>query len=321
MKKWKSVYWIYILLVVALCFVPFITDNDYYHKLFNRSLINIIVVLGLNFITGLTGQMNLGMAGIFALGAYTSALLTTKLAVSPWIGLLAAVFMGVIIGLMLGWPSLKVKGIYLALTTIGFGEIVRLVLTNAASFTGGPQGVLNIPSYSFFGIDLSKDSELYYMLLAITILAVIIAVRVINSRWGRSFKAIRDNDTAVEACGINVANIKITAFVLSAVFTSVAGALYAHLYGYINPSDFNFVMSVRFIMMLMFGGVGSVPGNIIGGTVITLLPEFLRFLQDYYWLIFSVIVFLCVMFLPDGVVSLFKFKKRPKAAGSVKDGE
>lgn len=306
MKKNKYKYLTYAILIVLLFLVPMVVKNSYYRMLFDQTLINIIVVVGLNFITGLTGQMNLGMAGILGAGAYTSALLTTHCHISPWIALIAAIAMGLLIGIILGWPSLRIKGIYLALTTIGFGEIVRLLLANMAGITGGTHGVMNIPNYNFFGISIGNEKEFYYFLFAATIILVFAALRIIHSKWGRVFKAIRDNDQAVETCGINVARIKIIAFILSTIYASIADALYAHLMGYINPADFGFDLSVKYLMMMMLGGIGSVPGNILGAIVITTLPEYLRFLKDYYWLIFSVIILVIVIILPHGLISVFK---------------
>lgn len=274
--------------------------------IFNQTLVNILVVVGLNFITGLTGDMNLGMAGILAVGAYTSALLTTKFALSPWLTLILAAIMGIVVGFGLGWPSLRIKGIYLALTTIGFGEIVRQLLNNMADITGGTHGVMRIPPYDMFGIKLNTEESFYYFLLTVVILMVALAVRIVNSKWGRAFKAVRDNVQAVETCGINTAEIKIIAFVLSTVYASIAGALYAHMMGYINPADFSFDLSVKYLMMLMLGGIGSVPGSIIGGIVITMLPEYLRFLKDYYWLVFSISILLTVVILPHGLISVLK---------------
>ncbi|WHH58050.1 branched-chain amino acid ABC transporter permease [Petroclostridium sp. X23] len=320
MKKSKNYLVMYIVFGILLLLIPLFVKNSYYRMLFDQTLINIMVVLGLNFITGLTGQTNLGMAGIFAAGAYTSALFTTKLHFSPWIGLILAIMMGLIVGIVLGWPSLRIKGIYLALTTIGFAEIVRLLLTNLAGITGGTQGVMSIPPYNLFGIKIDNERAYYYLLLGILIMLIMLSLRIINSKWGRAFKAIRDNDEAVEACGINIAEIKIIAFCLSTVYACIAGALYAHLMGYINPSDFNIDLSVKYLMMLMLGGIGSVPGSIIGGIVVTTLPEYLRFLKDYYWLIFSVIVLIIVITLPHGLVSIFKNPFKQKK-GNAKGGQ
>lgn len=306
MKRSSIKYIIYLVLIVLLFLVPSIVTGEYNIMLFDQVMIYTVIVLGLNFITGLTGQTNLGVAGVFAVGAYTSALLNTRFGVSPWLGLAAALASGLLVGAILGYPSLRIKGKYLALTTIGFGEIVRLMLNNMTTVTGGPQGVAAIQPFNFFGLRIKTEREFYYLLLVFTIFAVIIASRLIHSKWGRAFKAIRDNEQAVESCGISLSEVKVKAFITSTAFASVAGAFYAHLIGYINPGNFTIDLSVKFLMMLILGGIGTVPGCIIGSIVITLLPEYLRFLQDYYWLIFSAIVFVFILKWPNGVVSIFR---------------
>lgn len=322
MKRKKTIaYGVCLLLAIIL---PFAFGGNYYLSLYGQALINIIIVLGLNFITGLTRNMNLGTAGIMALGAYTSALLNVKLGVSPWIGLLAAIVMGLLIGQGLGYPSLRVKGVYLSLTTIAFGEIVRLVLNNTTSITEGAQGVKSIPVYNLFGMNIERGIPFYYFLLVIMLLVLWISVRIVNSKWGRAYKAISDNPDAAESLGIDIAKIKILAFTLASVYASVGGALYAHLLGYINPQTFNFDMSIRFVIMLMVGGIGIVSGNVFGAVIVTLLPELLRFLGDYYQLVFYTVAFIGAIKLPQGwpagFVSLWKSMARKMAGRGRKDG-
>ena len=162
--KLKSLHFAVGALVIG-AFLPIFIKNDYYMMVLNRVLINIIVVLGLNFITGLTGQMNLGTAGIFALGAYSSALFTRYTNLTPWLGLIAAVIMGILIGRGLGYPSLRVRGVYLSLTTIGFGEVVRLLISNTPKFTGGTQGIRNIRPYNIGSYQIQSQKEMYYLFL------------------------------------------------------------------------------------------------------------------------------------------------------------
>ncbi|AEE91942.1 ABC-type transporter, integral membrane subunit [Tepidanaerobacter acetatoxydans Re1] len=310
MKKPKII--LLIILAVILVALPVIDKNAYHHMLLNQTLINIIVVMGLNFITGLTGQMNLGTAGIYAMGAYSSALLSIKLGVSAWLGIAFALLIGYIIGHALGYPSLRVKGVYLSLTTIGFSEIVRLILTNWANFTGGAQGLQNIPCISLFGFKFDNAFKIYYLYLFITVLLCITAKRLVASKWGRAFKSIKDSAEAAEACGINIADIKIKAFTLATLYGCLGGAMYAHLIGYINPMGFTQDISINYLVMLMIGGIGSVEGNIIGAITVTILPELLRFLKDYYWLIFSVITLIFAILLPNGIITLIKPLERVK---------
>ncbi|HBE85938.1 MAG TPA: branched-chain amino acid ABC transporter permease [Lachnoclostridium sp.] len=301
--------------IALAAILPMFISNNYHLNLMIQVLINIIIVVGLNFITGLTGQMNLGTAGIFSMGAYTSSLLATRLGINPWICLIAAVGMGFLIGMGLGYPSLRVSGVYLALTTIGFSEIVRILMTNLTGLTGGALGVTGIPPFSILGHKFQTNKEIYYLYLVIAVILIFNAYRIVNSKWGRAFLAVKDNPDAVEAGGINIASIKILAFTLAAVYATVAGSLYAHYVGFINPSAYNLEYSINYVVMLVIGGIGSVPGNVLGAILVTLVPEFLRFMENYYWLVFSIITLLFVIFMPNGIVSLFKGKKRAANAG------
>ncbi|MBE7721038.1 branched-chain amino acid ABC transporter permease [Lacrimispora indolis] len=315
MKINKSASLIAVAAIVLAAVLPMFISNNYHLNLMIQVLINIIIVVGLNFITGLTGQMNLGTAGIFSMGAYTSSLLATRLGINPWICLTAAIGMGVLIGMGLGYPSLRVSGVYLALTTIGFSEIVRILMTNLTGLTGGALGVTGIPAFSILGHKFQTNKEIYYLYLIIAVILIFNAYRIVNSKWGRAFLAVKDNPDAVEAGGVNIASIKILAFTLAAIYATVAGSLYAHYIGFINPSAYNLEYSINYVVMLVIGGIGSVPGNVLGAILVTLVPEFLRFMENYYWLVFSIITLLFVIFMPNGIVSLFRGKKRTERAG------
>ena len=302
-KKWLSFLWAVLLLAVAIA-LPQLFPKKYHTNLMNQCLINIIVVTGLNFITGLTGQMNMGTAGIFSLGAYTSALLSTKLNVSPWLGLLAAIVMGCLIGVCLGYPSLRLKGVYLSLTTIGFSEVVRIFITNLDDLTGGAVGVTRIPAFSLFGFTFKDNVSNYYLYLAITVVLLLLAWRLVHSKWGRAFKAIKDNPEAMESAGVNIASLKIMAFTLAAIYVCIGGALYAHFIRYINPATYTLDFSINYVIMLVIGGLGTVPGSVLGAILVTITPEILRFLQNYYWFIYSIITLVFVVFLPNGMYSV-----------------
>ena len=306
MKKRRisgSVIFLAVFVIIAAV-LPLFLKKQYYTNLMVQVLISIIIVTGLNFITGLTGQMNLGTAGIFALGAYTSALLTTKLHVNAWLGLLAAIVMGLLIGICLGYPSLRLKGVYLALTTIGFSEVVRILITNAINFTGGSAGVNGIPPFELFGYAFKKNVPTFYLYLVFVVILLIFAQRVVKSKWGRMLKAIKDNPDALETSGVNVAWPKIMAFTLCAVYGCIAGCLYAHFIRFIFPDEYTINFSINYVFMLIIGGIGSVPGAVIGTVFVMVVPEILRFLESYYWLIFSIIALLFVIFMPYGLVSL-----------------
>jgi len=308
-KNKKIKYGIGLMVFVLLALLPMFVNSAYYITIFNQILIYSIVVFGMNFITGMTGQMNLASAGIMAIGGYTMAILGTKLGVSPWLGLLAAVFMGVLIGYALGYPSLKLKGTYLALTTLAFTEIVRMLATNLTDLTGGTQGIKGIPAFSLFGIVFDTYWKYYYLVLVFAAFFMLMSLRIVHSKWGREFLAVRDNIDAIDSLGLDVKKIKIRAFILCAVYTSVAGVLYVGFYRYMNSSTYTPGLSFNFVIMLLLGGIGNVIGNFIGAIIVVLLPEMLRFLGDYYQLIFYVFCLVVAMFFPRGIVSMFKALK------------
>ena len=313
MNRRQNIIFLLILFALAAA-APLIVTDSYNRGVFTIILINSITVLGLNFITGLTGQMNLGTAGIMAIGAYTSALLSVKAGVSPWLTLIVSMVMGLAIGLGLGYPSLRVQGVYLALTTIGFSEVVRMLLSNF-QWTNGSRGVNGIPNLNLPGLDGGDPLIRYYIYLALVVIAVTIAFRITNSKYGRLFKAIRDNYEAVQACGVNIATPKIMAFTLAAVYGCIAGSLYALHMGFISPSVYTFDYSTTFVVMMILGGIGSVPGCVLGAIICTILPEKLRFLGNWYWIVFSIIILLMILFRPYGLISLLGGKKNGAEKG------
>ncbi|MBR4462234.1 MAG: branched-chain amino acid ABC transporter permease [Erysipelotrichaceae bacterium] len=304
----KKKYWL-ILLVSAVIVVAyvllFMTSNSYIQSVMNMLLYNIVLVLGLNFITGLTGQMNMATAGMMALGAYSFAIADTSYNVNPWLSLLMVLALGLVIGRALGYPSLRLQGFFLSLTTIGFNEVVRITVNNLTDITGGATGYKDVRRLPFFFQFPDKNSY-FYLNLIFTLIMIAIAVLVVNSKWGRAYKSIRDNYEAAEATGIDIAKLKIQAFTLAAVYSVVAGVMYAGYSQYLNPTAFATSYSQNYVAMLMVGGIGSVPGNILGATLVTVLPEVLRAFQNYYWVMFCTICLLMAIFVPDGLWSLLQ---------------
>lgn len=292
------------LLAATLLLLPMFISDRYIMTLIDQILIFIIAVLGLNYITGLTGQNNMGMAGIFSIGAYFSAIFTMRTGLSPFLGVLLCIPLGLLIGQLLGRPSLRVKGVYLAMSTMMFGEIVRLVINNLDWLTSGSNGIRNIPRFSIFGYVLKWERQQYYVYLVVCVLALLITRMVFDGRWGREFRSIRDNEDGVASCGIDIAKTKVTAFTMCAIFGCVAGGLYAHLMGYIQPAIFDFNFMVKFFMMIMLGGIGTISGSIFGAILVVVLPEALRFVGDWYYMIFAFLNLLIILFLPNGIVSI-----------------
>lgn len=303
----KKINWQYVLMAAAfgiLALVPVCISNNYHITILNQMVINMIVVFGLNFITGLTGQMNLGTAGIYALGAYTSALLSRNFGLSPWLTMIAALVMGFLIGRGLGYPSLKMKGVYLSLTTLAFSEIIRILATNLMDITGGTQGIKNIPRFKILVWELDTNTKYFYFVWVMAVLLCILSIRIAHSKWGREFKAVKDNPEAIESLGLDIKKIKIRAFTLAAMYGALGGALYAHFNQFVTSLSFTTDLSISYVIMLMIGGIGNILGNMLGAVVITLLPEMLRFLGDYYQITFCILVLLCAVFLPNGLVSI-----------------
>ena len=303
-----------VMVFLTLFILFFRSSNTYIKSVINMLLYNMVLVLGLNFITGLTGQMNLGTVGMLAMGAYTYGILTTSAGWMPWVALVAVLAVGFAIGSGLGYPSLRLKGFYLSLTTIGFSEIVRLLVANLDQLTGGTMGFYNVVRLPFF-IEFADKNDFFYLNLIFTVVLTAIALRLVYSKWGRAFKAIRDNVEAVEASGINIAKLKIQAFTLAALYAAIAGVMYACYNTNLNPSGFQINYSQNCVAMLMIGGLGSVPGNLIGATIVTVLPELLREFQDYYWILFCTVCIVMAVLAPDGLWSLLvKLYKRINGA-------
>lgn len=310
-----------VFLVAVVLF--FNASNTYVQSVMNMLLYNIVIVLGLNYITGLTGQMNLATAGMVAMGAYTYGIMTTSYGWQPWMALLALFAVALAMGLGLGYPSLRLKGFFLSLTTIGFSEVVRLLASNLPELTGGTMGFSNIVRLPFF-FDMSTKNSYFYLNLIFTVILTLIAFSLVNSKWGRAFKAIRDNADAAEASGINVSRLKIQAFTLASVYAVIGGCMYAGYNTYLNPTAFTVQMSQNYVAMLMIGGLGSVPGNIIGAGLVTVLPEMLREFDDYYWIVFSTVCLVMAILVPDGLwaqlVKLYRaIVKRAKSGRQKKE--
>lgn len=297
-REWKKYFPVFLMLLLAV--IPAFVTGNYYRTVCCQAMLYAIVALGLNFIVGLSGLMTLGTAAIYGLGSYVSALFCVKLGWNPWAALIPVLISGWLIGKGLGYPSLRVQGVYLSLATIGFNEIVRNLLTNL-EWTGSGTGIRNIPVYEIGGFAFDTQIRSYYLIYAVLLMFIVIAWKIVNSRWGRAFKAVKDNPDALEVCGINIANVKITAFTLSAIFAVVAGAMYAHFNRYITPATYTTDLSISFVVMLIIGGLGNFWGCIYGAYIVAFLPQLLRPIGLTYKLIYAVIIMLLVVFFPNGI--------------------
>jgi branched-chain amino acid transport system permease protein len=277
--------------------------GSYVVQLLNIAILNAIVVLGLNFATGWTGQINFGQAAFYGLGAYATAIATK--AGLPWLVTpLLSVALVLAASLMLGLPTLRLRTYYLAMTTIGFGEIVRLIIVYWEPVTGGTSGLRAIPGISVFGLTPQGPAQHYYLLLAALALASLVANRIRHSSLGRAMIATRDSEIAAEQSGIDTTRTKLLAFMIGAVYAGLAGCLYASSIRFISPDSFSGVQAVLLMTMLIVGGMGSIAGCIVGAVALTCLPEALRFLGQWYLVLYGLGVIVVIVLLPGGLASM-----------------
>lgn len=267
-----------------------ILTNPYYNQVLTTMGIFLIAALGLHLITGITGQFSFGHAAFLSIGAYSSALMSIYLHTPFLLNMIAGGLAAAFFGILLGIPSMRLTGDYLGITTLGFGEIVRIVFINT-KITGGAMGLGGIPK--------ETNIAVVYILVVLTIFCL---YRIQNSRFGRALVAIREDDIAAETMGINVYWYKIKAFAVGTFFAGVSGALFAHMMQYINPSDFGFSRSFDILNFVVLGGLGSIPGTILGTAVLSLAPEFLRFVKEYRMLIYGALMIMMMIFRPYGLL-------------------
>lgn len=282
--------------------------NHYQVQIIMLLGINIILALSLNLIIGFTGQFSLGHACFMAIGAYTSAVITVNYHGAFFVALVLGGLVSAFAGFLIGLPTLRLKGDYLAITTLGFGEIVRVIITNI-DYLGGARGFVGIPPKATF-------TWVYFAV----IITFVVIYNIVHSSSGRAMISIREDEIAAEAMGINTTKYKIEAFVIGSFFAGIAGALFAHLYMFIDPTEFNFLKSVEIVTFVVLGGMGSISGVIMSTGILTVLPEALRAFSDYRMVFYSILLIVIMIFRPQGLMgtkelSLNVFKKKKKIGG------
>ncbi|GAB4404128.1 MAG: high-affinity branched-chain amino acid ABC transporter permease LivM [Anaerolineales bacterium] len=304
--KTRSTLWKTLALVAFLALLlamPKIARNDYQVRILNMTGLYILISLGLNIAMGYCGQINLAMGAFWAVGAYTAALLNTNFKWPFWLTLPAAMVISAIIGVVVGLPSLKVRSHYLAIVTIGLGEVINIILVNEEKITRGAMGIPGIKRPSLFGFAFNSEQKYYYLVLAAVILGYLIARQITRHRFGRAFRAIRDDYVAAKAMGVNTGFYQILAIVISGVYAGVAGVLFAHLNTYISPDIFEFRSTLFVLTMTMVGGMGNLLGSLVGG-ILVILQEALRTFKDWQLVFYGVAVVLVVLFFPGGVMGI-----------------
>lgn len=291
------------LLVLALvsAVLPFVLPNAWYFDVVIRIAIMAINAIALNILIGYTGQISLGHAGFFGIGAYGSGILMSRYGVPALLAMVLAATLTGVIAWGVARVILRLKGHYLAMATLGLGIIISIVITNETNWTGGPDGMA-VDSLSLFGFTLSGERQWYWVFAVLLLLAVISAQNIIDSPLGRAMQAVHGSEVAAAVAGINVRSVKTTAFVLSAVVASLMGSLFAHYSGFINPGLAHFLQSVEVVTMVVLGGMASIWGAVIGAALLGVLPQFLAGYEGWDTVIYGLILSGMVIFMPRGIV-------------------
>lgn len=292
-----------VLLGITIAY-PLVTSL-YQTNIMISALIYVILALGLNIVIGLGGMLHLGYAAFYLVGAYTYGLLNHHFGLSFWLALPLGAGLSALFGILLAIPVLRLRGDYLAIVTLGFGEIMRIVATNWSSLTGGPSGVKNIARPGFFGVDFSLSQAMnfmYFICIFLVLLTIFIVNRLENSRIGRQWVAMGEDDVAARAMGVNTVKAKMTAFAMGALWAGLAGVIFAAKTTFINPDSFKVWESVLILSMVVLGGMGSIPGVIVGALLLILLPEYLRAFSEYRLLVFGALLVIMMVFKPAGLI-------------------
>lgn len=292
----------FILFALLMMVLPLILSGGYLLNVFVFVGIHTMLAVALNLLLGYAGQISLGQAAFFGLGAYASGILTATYGQNPWISMVAVAVAVGLLAFLIGFPILKLKGHYLAMATLGFGIIVYITLNEAVDLTGGPSGLSGIPNLSLGGLTFDNDLKNYYLVWGVTLATILLSLNLVNSRIGRGLRAIHDSEVAARVMGVHVRLLKVQIFALSAVISSLAGSLYAHTMTFVSPASFGFNFSVELVTMVIIGGLGSIYGSFLGAALLTLLPEMLRAFQDYDIVVYGLLLIIMTMFMPGGLV-------------------
>ena len=289
-------------LVAVSVALPVVYPKSYVMGILCRILMYMILAGSLNVINGYSGQFNIGHAGFFCIGAYTEAILATKVGMSFWIALPLGGLMAAIIGLLVALPTLKLRGIYLAIVTLGFSEIIRLVALNWEGLTGGPVGIKGIPAPLFFGFKVSRSIHYYYIFLALVLCFFVTTYRVVHSRVGRAWLSIREDELAARSLGVETRFYKAINFMYGAFWAGIAGAAFAPYFKFISSDIFSLDEGFNILSMVIIGGQGTLIGPVVGSVIVNLLTEVLRPVSQYRLVVYSVLIILMMWLRPQGLV-------------------
>lgn len=294
--------WLIAVLVLAALALPLVVTDPYLLQILTNAWLLSMIALSVSLATGTAGQVSLGAAGFVAIGAYASALVTTRLGWSFEVSLVVAAVTSALFGVVLTLPAFRLRAHYVAIVTLAIGEIVTLVILNAEWLTNGPLGVTNIPPPTFLGHAAVTASEVYWYALVLLLLAALLEWRLLASPLGRTWRAMRDDDVAAQAYGINLTRYKALAFAVSALIAGVSGAFTAHMYTFINPETFTATTSILALTMVILGGMGNMVGAVVGAVLLTALPEVFRGFVEYRYLVYGLVLLILIRFRPQGLL-------------------
>ncbi len=298
------------LIVVSLVAVTFpFVFSLYQTSIMTTAMIYVLLGLGLNIVVGVAGLLDLGYAAFYLVGAYSYALLNYHFGFGFWSVLGIGAGLAAMFGIILGFPVLRLRGDYLAIVTLGFGEILRLIMENWNAFSFGPSGIANIPRPGLFGIDMNLEQStiyMYFVVVAMSLFTIFVVNRLQDSRIGRAWLALREDEVACQAMGIDKRKTKLMAFALGATWAGFAGVIFAAKTTFINPASFTLWESINILCVVVLGGMGSIVGVIVGAFVLILLPEYLRFLSEYRILAFGAVLVVMMVFRPGGIIPIVR---------------
>ena len=289
------------LLAAIIGLLPLVFPSTYYFRVGSLVWVSAFAAIGLNILMGQAGQVSLGHAGFFGVGAYAVAIGPAHLGMPVWAALLAGAIISAALAYLVGRPILRLKGHYLAIATLGLGVLVALVLTTESRWTGGPDG-MPVARLTLFGWRASGSSVWYWISGGLLVLGAWIALNLGETPTGRAFRALHDSEVAARVVGIDVSRFKLQAFVIASVYASIAGSMLALMNGFINPDQAGFLHSVELVTMVVLGGLGSVIGSIVGAAVLVTLPQLLTVFQEYEHLLLGFVIILSMIFMRDGIV-------------------
>jgi branched-chain amino acid transport system permease protein len=294
--------WLIVAAALVAAFLPAVTTNPYLLQTLTNAWLFSMLALSLTLVTGIAGQISLGQAGFLAIGGYTSALLTMRLHAPFELSIFVGAIVAAALGTLLLLPAFRLRGPYVAIATLAVGEIINQIILNWDSVTNGPLGLSNIPPPTLFGLQIVTPTAVYWFTLGLLIVAALAQLRIVRSHLGRTWRALREDDVAAQAFGINLNRYKALAFVTAGLVAGLSGAFTAHMYSYINNETFPAATSILALTMVILGGMGNMIGAVVGAVVLTTIPEVFRFLAEYRYLVYGVVLVLLIRFRPQGLL-------------------